>query len=208
MSVSEYQNSYTDVQPADWFSGYVATALSEGLINPGTNFNPQNPVNRAEALKIVVLASHVNDVGEFNASFIDTSSQDWFYHYVAYAQVKRLLGIKEIQVGKVGLVGKFYSFNKDLRQSDNHPDVKNLKEALKQMGLFIGDINTYYDRELAQAVLNFQSSRKLKVSGNFDFQTRTKLLTEDLSPRTARYFMPDKNLTRSEMAALLVLIDR
>ncbi len=208
LSMSEYQNSYADVQSADWFSGYVATALNEGLINPGTNFAPQNPVKRVEALKIVILALRINDVGDFNASFIDTSSQDWFYHYVAYAQVKKLLDIKEIQAGKVGLVGRFYSFDKDLRQSDNNLDVKYLKKVLKQMGLFIGDINTYYDHELAQAVLNFQSSRGLKVSGNFDFQTRTKLLAEDLSPRTMRYFMPDKYLTRSEMAALLVMIDR
>jgi hypothetical protein len=50
--------SLSDVPSADWFYPYVCTAVNEGIINgyPDGTFMPSNPINFAEACKILISA--------------------------------------------------------------------------------------------------------------------------------------------------------
>ena len=205
---AEYKNTFKDVQSGDWFSKYVAKAVEMSFIQVAERFRPNDSINRSEALKELLLAKGVDNIEGYHAHYADMSENDWFYRYVAYSRIKHLFEIEEFVVGKRGMVSNSYDFPRTLKLSDYGSDVQDLKSVLEQMGLFTGTVNQKFDKDLASTILNFQSSRHLPVSGQFDHQTRVKLLSEDLAPRKVRYFMPDKALTRSEMAALLVLINR
>lgn len=74
---------------------YVAVNyLSQaGVINgyPDGTFKPDNPINRAEVLKIILNGSNIDSPEDFGeVTFPDVSSNDWFARYVMRA---KLLGI-------------------------------------------------------------------------------------------------------------------
>jgi len=52
------ESKFSDVASADWFFGYVQAAVEKGLIGgyPDGTFQPNNPITRQEAAKIVVKA--------------------------------------------------------------------------------------------------------------------------------------------------------
>lgn len=73
------------------YSGYVAiTYMSElGVINgydDGT-FKPNNSINRAEVLKIILKGSGIESDEDFSADFPDVQSDHWFAPYVIKAKV-------------------------------------------------------------------------------------------------------------------------
>lgn len=78
-----------DVKSGDWFANYVVTADEANIVSgyeDGT-FRPDEPITRAEALKIILKAKGVTVSGGQSVSdyFLDVSANDWFASYVAYA---------------------------------------------------------------------------------------------------------------------------
>ncbi len=101
--------SFTDVHTDNWFAPYVETAKRAGFIEgykDGT-FRPYANVNRAEALKIILMGSGVykqkdfdeekiaqaND-GDLVAEFRDVLESSWFAHYVGIAKKAKILSGK------------------------------------------------------------------------------------------------------------------
>lgn len=82
------ESSFSDVQTSDWFFEDVIKARTLGWIdgyNDGT-FRPHQNINRAEALKIVLLASmDESDITSSNNDFGDVYGSDWFVEYIGYA---------------------------------------------------------------------------------------------------------------------------
>lgn len=79
---------FSDVDSDDWFFDYVSTAVSLGIVqgyNDGT-FKPEQTVNRAEAMKILLAAAEVSASVPASAPFPDVSTSDWFSGYAAYAK--------------------------------------------------------------------------------------------------------------------------
>jgi hypothetical protein len=93
---SQYMDSFSDVRADDWASKYVARALELKLIGLADKFEPNRPVSRAEALKIVLLAKKVPDLEGYHAHYLDSSTDDWFYHYAAYAHAHNLFGVTPV----------------------------------------------------------------------------------------------------------------
>lgn len=56
-----YNNNFEDVLSTDWYAGYVANALSAGLISEDTHFRPNDPIKREEMTKIIVNAYLLNN---------------------------------------------------------------------------------------------------------------------------------------------------
>ncbi len=79
-----YEAYFSDVLSTDWHYAYVEIAAQMGIANgygDGT-FLPNNSVNRAEAMKIILEAFAI-DVDSYDAgTFPDISSNDWFADYV------------------------------------------------------------------------------------------------------------------------------
>jgi hypothetical protein len=90
------KSSFKDVNVSDWFSAYVAAAESKGIISgyKDGSFKPNDPVNRAEALKILLIASG-KDIGEIKTGpFVDILPTAWFAKYVNYAFNKGIVAGK------------------------------------------------------------------------------------------------------------------
>jgi hypothetical protein len=93
---SQAKSTFLDVTEADWFAPYLATAQAKGLINGHSDgmFKPNDPVNRAEALKILLSASGL-DLGDGQISpFSDVQEADWFAPYVDFAYSKAIVSGK------------------------------------------------------------------------------------------------------------------
>lgn len=80
---------FLDTPIGEWYAPYVAKAAELGIVSGygDGNFRPGNTVNRAEALKILLLAKGVDLEGydlSSATSFSDVSESIWYAVYVAY----------------------------------------------------------------------------------------------------------------------------
>lgn len=79
---------FSDVDSSDWYFDYVSTAVSLGIVqgyNDGT-FKPEQTVNRAEAMKMLLAAAEISVSAPASAPFADTQISEWFSGYAAYAK--------------------------------------------------------------------------------------------------------------------------
>lgn len=70
---------FSDIEEEDWFFPYVSTGVSLGIIRgyeDGT-FKPNQTVNRAEAVKMLLAAAEIS---------VDTSTGEWYEPYFDYAK--------------------------------------------------------------------------------------------------------------------------
>lgn len=91
----QYSSLFSDVSTSDWFWSYVLKAESLGIVSgysDGT-FGPNNSINRAEALKIILEAFDVSLVSSdaVGNTFNDVSSSDWYGRYVETASEEGLV---------------------------------------------------------------------------------------------------------------------
>lgn len=101
--------NYKDVDRNDWYAGYVAKAHQLGIIkgyNDGT-FRPNAEVNRAEALKMILLTNpaildsmiqnekiaEAMDADNF-AGFTDVLESQWYAPFVTFAKKRGIIGGK------------------------------------------------------------------------------------------------------------------
>lgn len=83
------EEDFDDVSSGDWFYEYVKYGVEEGYIEgyaDGT-FKPNNPINRAEALVILMRIAGVDehDVDQNDIDFGDVDADDWFAYAVVDA---------------------------------------------------------------------------------------------------------------------------
>ena len=86
-------NPFDDVNKGHWAAPYIQKAKDVGIISGYANgtFQPDNQVNRVEALKILLLASSL-DIEGGSMDFPDTVSGAWYQRYVAFAQSLGIVG--------------------------------------------------------------------------------------------------------------------
>lgn len=82
-------SNFTDIQKRDWFYDYVSFAQYSGFIHgyqDGT-FRPNDPINRAEALVLMMRISGVgiSDYSSITLPFYDINTNDWFTHAIVNA---------------------------------------------------------------------------------------------------------------------------
>lgn len=91
-------SDFTDLENDAWYEDYVNSAREYGIIggyDDGT-FRPNGHVNRAEALKILLIASgianmegssvFIGNAATWENNFSDVSASDWFYEYVMQSE--------------------------------------------------------------------------------------------------------------------------
>jgi hypothetical protein len=78
---------FPDVRKNDWFSKYVCLAYTKGITKGRGNgtFAPNEPVTRAEAVKLLLLANGVQPKKENENSFEDVPEGEWFTDFVIFA---------------------------------------------------------------------------------------------------------------------------
>jgi len=87
-------NPFNDVDSSMWFAPYIATAKAKGIINgysDGT-FRPNNPITRAEALKVIIntLNKDTLDSVSFKV-FDDVDPSVWYASYANFAKMTNLI---------------------------------------------------------------------------------------------------------------------
>lgn len=77
---------FPDMENAQWAMEAVTYLKSNSVVNGDSygNFNPSNPVTRAEFAKMVVIATGA-DMTAQGAEFGDVGASDWYYAYVKAA---------------------------------------------------------------------------------------------------------------------------
>jgi len=90
-SVSE--NPFPDVPKDAWYAPYVKVAKDNGITGgfPDGKFYPAENVDRASALKMLVVASGLDYLMSV-ADFPDVEQSDWFANYVGFAQKNGIVG--------------------------------------------------------------------------------------------------------------------
>ena len=89
-------NTYKDCFPdvaSEWYAKYVCYAKEEGWVGgyPDGSFRPADPVNKVEALKMLLNSQDIDSDSPEEKPFTDVSLSDWFAPYVATAQTLGLL---------------------------------------------------------------------------------------------------------------------
>lgn len=85
-SVDYTELKFKDVSEKDWFAKYVVIAKNHGLIkgyDDGT-FKPNAPINRAEALKILLEGAKAG-LTDAEQTFSDVPTKAWYAKYVSFA---------------------------------------------------------------------------------------------------------------------------
>lgn len=83
-------DAFKDIKSNDWFAAYVTQGFTQKLVkgyqlaDGSFEFRPNQPITRAEALKILLSAASVDLKGS-KVSYADVKPEDWFHKYVAYA---------------------------------------------------------------------------------------------------------------------------
>ena len=75
---------FRDVNRNDWYYDYVVAAYELDFVDYDLYFNPNQFINRAEALALMIRVADVRTTGIYT-SFPDVNSYDWFAKYVATA---------------------------------------------------------------------------------------------------------------------------
>lgn len=83
------KNPFPDVSASLWYAPCIEAAKNAGIIGgfPDGTFRPNDPINRAAALKILVLASGYDYAG-MQSYFHDVANGSWFYPFVSFAKTK------------------------------------------------------------------------------------------------------------------------
>jgi len=86
------ENPFADVPKGEWYAVYIALAKELNIVSGfADGFHPNEPITRAGALKILLVASGL-DVGNGTTDFSDVESGAWYEKYVAYAKANGIVG--------------------------------------------------------------------------------------------------------------------
>jgi len=85
------ETGLSDIPRDAWFTKYVLKAKSKGIVkgNPDGTFKPAQKVNRAEFIKMTLMAFNQDISNHKNISkpiAIDVKSSDWFMPYMSFAK--------------------------------------------------------------------------------------------------------------------------
>lgn len=84
---SEAKN-FTDVSEDAWYASYVEAGSILGVIEGYSDdtFRPDDPIDRAAALKIFLKTAGFTNLSDISPNFSDVTSSDWFAIYTAFAK--------------------------------------------------------------------------------------------------------------------------
>lgn len=85
--------SFADVDENEWYYPYIVRAFNNGIVKgyPDKLFHPEQTINKAEALKIVLLHENPNlKVNVEVAPYTDVTPEDWFAPYARISKERTL----------------------------------------------------------------------------------------------------------------------
>lgn len=85
---------FTDLPENHWVQPAVVTLMKENVVafQPGGTFRPDDPITRAELVKMVMTARKIDTAGKCSATFFDVDCSAW---YAPYAETAYRMAIVE-----------------------------------------------------------------------------------------------------------------
>ena len=84
----EFEKTYfVDIKKTDWFTRYIVKAKELDIVqgNQDGSFSPARQVNKAEIVKMLLIANKVKVDVDLSNSFTDVPQEAWFAPYMLYA---------------------------------------------------------------------------------------------------------------------------
>ena len=85
--------TFSDVPESHQYYTAIEWAAQSGIVNgfeDGT-FQPEQPLTKAQALKVILISSNIAEVTEGEINFPDVPGDSWFYPYVKTAFTKQIV---------------------------------------------------------------------------------------------------------------------
>lgn len=85
----EFEQVFPDVNESDWFGIYITYAFNQGWIQgyDDGEFKPNQPITRAEAIKIILLSHYsADDIIGQDIAFSDVDVSAWYAEFVTFAE--------------------------------------------------------------------------------------------------------------------------
>jgi len=86
-AMSVFAATFTDVSPDDWYFEYVEKLVEKEILDVGDSFRPNDPLNRAELVKMAIVA--IDGLLDYEPpaypTFKDVPEDEWYYQYVESA---------------------------------------------------------------------------------------------------------------------------
>ena len=100
--------TFDDVPADAWYYEYVEAGVDQGIFDVADNFNPGDPLNRAQLAKIVITA--IDGLADYEApatpTFDDVPADAWYYDFVeAAVQLGIVAGYTDASGNLTGLYG-------------------------------------------------------------------------------------------------------
>lgn len=139
---------------------------------PDGSFKPDNLINRAELLKIVVESAYGDEFQDFesNGCFKDVPAEEWYFRYVCFAKSKDLVegypddsfqparNINFVESLKIIMVGFGYEY------VEGDPWYENILETANSKGYVIPGINDFGQKmtrgEIAETIKRVMNDEK------------------------------------------------
>ena len=88
---AEINAIFTDLPADHWARACVERLSEDGIVEPAVSFRPNDPVNRAEFLKLVMSAYYPEISGSGSACFGDVRAGDWFAKFACAAKAQGIV---------------------------------------------------------------------------------------------------------------------
>ena len=95
------QATFPDIASNAWHRNFIAAGKKAGILHGYKDgmFKPDQPVNRAEALKILLLASKLKNINTQGAvPFQDVPSYAWYRNYVSFAYENKVINGRKAKI--------------------------------------------------------------------------------------------------------------
>lgn len=188
---------YTDVNTSHKYSSAVYFISAEGIVEgykDGT-YKPENPINRAELLKIIVAANYTDaDYGKFGTEscFDDVKAGEWYTPYTCFAKDKGLIkgyedntfrpdkSVTFVEALKIVVEGYKFEYSRSAE-----PWYKNLVEEASVNNLIPLDISGFNDilnrGQMADMITRIIYLKNGKLSEYLGYKTSCRVSYDSLS---------------------------
>ena len=165
---------FADIE-GHWSQAYVEELASQGVLDLRTEYRPDDSASRAELVKMTLLAFNHRVNPDLRAPYSDLQSDDWYYQYIATSN-------------EVGVINGYADGSFQPERVINRAEA--LKVILRTAGL---------------AGQRGGARFKDVVPSNWFFPYVSFAADEEIvSGVTSKYFAPAREITRGEVAKIIV----
>lgn len=175
---------FSDVPLTHAYARYIAYLSKRNIVEgyAGEVFKPEQNINRAEALKIILTTFNIASTTETTLPFTDVKKTDWFYPYVKTAYLNNIVSGYDTPQGKIFKPG----------------DSITRAEAIKII------INTGNISLVTETSVTFTDN---KTDGWYYEYINTAIALGMLISRTKNTIEPNAPITREELCRAIVKAD-